>query len=63
MSQLDLHLAQSVAAERHRTVVRDADRRRLARERSSEAAGPGRPGLLARAFARLHHPVQAPAAG
>lgn len=61
MSQLDLHLAQSIAAERHRTVVRDADYRRLARERSTGSAAHARPGLLARTVAWLHHPVQAPA--
>lgn len=62
MSQLDIHLAQSIAAERHRTVVREADHRRLARERLLPTDHP-RPGLLGRAVAWLHHPVHARAAG
>lgn len=35
MGQLEMHLAQSVAAERHAATVRDAEVRRVSRERST----------------------------
>ena len=53
MTQLDLYTARSVAAERTAGTRRDADHRRLARERGAltatgVAARPGRGGLLSR---------------
>lgn len=54
MGQLDIRLAQSIAAERHRTVVRDADHRMLARQRAPVSEVGARHGIRARASAWLH---------
>ncbi|SOC53769.1 hypothetical protein [Ornithinimicrobium cerasi] len=62
MGPLDIHLAQSAAAERHATVAREADRRRVALERLADGGAPRALGLRTRVTAWLHPVVHASAA-
>lgn len=56
MGQFEIHLAQSVATERHATTVRDAEQRRLDRERTT-VDGSARPASVFARLALWLHPV------